>query len=95
MTYKIDIGYVPLTDAAPLIVAHELGFAQEEGIDLNLIREHSWATIRDKLRFGLLDAAQILFPTALEMSLEAGGAQTRIDVPMVLNLNGNSFVATP
>ncbi len=94
MTRQINAGFVPLTDAAPLIVAHELGFAEEEGLTLNLIREHSWATIRDKLAFGVFDAAQLLLPIAFELPHSLGPARTHIDVPLFLNMNGNSFVAS-
>lgn len=94
MTRQINIGFVPLTDAAPIIVAHELGFAEEEGFSLSLVRERSWATIRDKLAFGVFDAAHILLPIALELPHSRGPTRTRIDVPLTLNMNGNSFVAS-
>jgi ABC-type nitrate/sulfonate/bicarbonate transport system substrate-binding protein len=45
---RITAGFIPLTDAAPLIVAHERGFAAGAGIALDLVREGSWANIRDK-----------------------------------------------
>ncbi|MEM1140163.1 MAG: ABC transporter substrate-binding protein, partial [Pseudomonadota bacterium] len=46
---RIRIGFIPLVDCAPLVVAHEKGFAAAEGLTLDLIRETSWANIRDRL----------------------------------------------
>lgn len=94
MTYILDCGFVPLTDAAPLIIAAEMGFAEEEGIALRLHRENNWSSIRDKVTFGVYPAVHMLSPMALAISLGLGPVNTRIDVPFVLNLNGNSFVAT-
>ncbi len=59
---RITIGFIPLTDAAPLIAAHERGFAEAEGLAFDLVREVSWANIRDKLSIGLFDAAHMLTP---------------------------------
>lgn len=94
MTRAMNIGFVPLTDAAPIIAAHELGFAEEEGLSLHLTRERSWATIRDKLAYGVFDAAHILLPIAFELPHSKGPTRTHIDVPLILNMNGNSFVAS-
>ncbi|WP_193222077.1 CmpA/NrtA family ABC transporter substrate-binding protein [Amylibacter sp. SFDW26] len=93
MSKAINIGFVPLTDAAPLILAVEMGFAEEEGLSINLVREHNWSSVRDKLSFGVLDGAHILLPMALAMSLGLAPAPNKIDIPIILNMNGNSFVA--
>ena len=55
-------GFIPLLDCAPLVVALEKGFALDEGIDLTLVRESSWANIRDRLVVGHFDAAHMLGP---------------------------------
>ena len=57
---RLQIGYVPLCDAAPVIMAQDLGFAREEGLDLDLSAEPSWATLRDRLALGHLDGAHML-----------------------------------
>ncbi len=49
MSRRIDCGFIPLIDAAPLIVAVEIGFAAEQGIEIVLHREMSWASLRDRL----------------------------------------------
>ena len=93
MMRTVTVGFVALTDAAPLIVAKELGFAEEEGLDLHLSRENSWSAIRDKLSFGLIDAAHMLSPMAIAMSLGLGTAKSPTHAVMVLSQNGNSFLA--
>lgn len=90
----LNCGYVPLVDCAPLIIARELGFAHEEGLDLNLIRQPSWSALRDMLALGHLDAAQMLSPMPVAMSLGIGGLAAQIDSLMVLAVNGTVFGAS-
>ena len=87
----LNCGYVPLVDCAPLIIARELGFAEEEGLDLNLIRQPSWSALRDMLAWGHLDAAQMLSPMPVAMSLGLGGLPAQIDTLMGLSANGTVF----
>lgn len=87
----LNCGYVPLVDCAPLIIAKELGFAGDEGLDLNLVRQPSWSALRDMLALGHLDAAQMLSPMPVAMSLGMGGLSARIDCLMVLSVNGTVF----
>ena len=87
---KICVGYVPLTDAAPVIAAAELGFARDEGIAIELSPEPSWATLRDRLALDHLDAAHMLAPLAIASALGLSGPQADLVVPMALNLNGNA-----
>ncbi|GJE55454.1 CmpA/NrtA family ABC transporter substrate-binding protein [Methylobacterium thuringiense] len=88
---RVDLGYVPLTDAAPVLAAAELGFARDEGIDLVLTPEPSWATLRDRLALGHLDAAHMLAPLALATRLGLSGPRADLVAPMALNLNGNAI----
>jgi NitT/TauT family transport system ATP-binding protein len=85
------IGYVPLTDAAVLVAAAERGFAEAEGIHIELVREVSWANIRDKLILGLFDAAHMLAPLAIATSLGLGHVRVPLVAPFALNLNGNAI----
>lgn len=87
----LNCGYVPLVDSAPLIIAHELGFAAEEGLALNLIRQPSWSALRDMLGLGHLDAAQMLSPMPVAMTMGIGGLPARIDTLMCLSANGTVF----
>ncbi len=91
MTVALDIGFVPLTDAASLIVAKALGYDLEEGIELHLHREVSWSNIRDKVAVGVYPAAHMLAPMALAMSLGQGQMTAAVSVPMMLSQNGNTL----
>lgn len=88
-TVTLSIAYVPLVDAAPLIVAHEMGFAREEGIELDLISAPSWSSVRDMLAFGRVDAAQLLSPVPVAMAMGLGGVTQPISAVSVLSVNGN------
>lgn len=91
---RLQIGYVPLVDAAALIAAVELGFAAAEGLRLDLVPEPSWATLRDRLALGHLDGAHMLAPLAIASSLGISGVQTDLIVPIALNLNGNAITVS-
>ena len=92
---RVDCGFVPLVDCAPLVVARELGFAAEEGIDLCLHAQPSWSAIRDKLVFGDLDAAHMLSVMPVAMSMGLGGAAARVDALSVLSVNGDVIGVAP
>ncbi|AWN37027.1 CmpA/NrtA family ABC transporter substrate-binding protein [Methylobacterium radiodurans] len=91
---RLHVGYVPLCDAAPLIAAHVFGFARAEGLDLDLSPEPSWATLRDRLALGHLDAAHMLAPLALASGLGLSGPPAELMVPLGLSLNGNAVTVT-
>ncbi|GGX38903.1 nitrate transporter [Tateyamaria omphalii] len=90
----LNCGYVALVDSAPLIIAQELEFAAEEGVELNLVRQPSWSALRDMLALGHLDAAQMLSPMPVAMSLGMGSLPAKIDALMVLSVNGTAFGAS-
>jgi ABC-type nitrate/sulfonate/bicarbonate transport system substrate-binding protein len=87
----VDLGFIALTDAAPLIVAKERGLFAEEGLDVSLHREVSWATIRDKLTAGLFQAAHMLAPLAIASRLGVGSDAFDVVAPMSLNAHGASM----
>ena len=87
MKHALDIGFVALTDAAPLIVARERGFFAEEGLDVSLRREVSWATIRDKVAAGVYQGAHMLAPMAIATSCGIGSEPAGVVVPLSLNAN--------
>lgn len=92
---KLHIGYVPLIDCAIPVVARELGFAEAEGLELVLGREHSWASIRDKLAVGLYEAAHLLAGIPLAARLGLGGMpQQNLIVPMALGRGGNAITVS-
>lgn len=90
MSADLSLGFVPLNDAAPLIVARERGFFAREGLSVELSREVSWATVRDKLAAGALDGAHMLAPVPLACTLGLGlaGDPQPMIAPLALNRNG-------
>jgi len=92
---KIDCGFLPLVDCAPLVIAREIGFAAEEGIDLCLHKEPTWSSLRDRLIFGQFDAAHMLSPVPVATSMGLGGVPKRLDVLSVLSVNGNVIGVSP
>ena len=95
MTDRLRLGYVPLTDAAPLIIARELGFAAEEALDLDLVRAGSWAQCRDMLGTGAVVAAHMLVPLPIAQGLGLGPAFPDLDLLMVLSQGGQEFLLEP
>lgn len=89
--HVLNCGYLPLVDCAPLLIAKELGFAAEEGLDLRLIKQPSWSALRDNLILGQLDAAQMLAPMPIALRLGIGGVRADVDVLSVLSVNGTVF----
>lgn len=87
----IKAGYMPLIDAAPLIVAYELGFAEEEGLALELEAAPSWSTLRDLLAFGQIQAAHMLSPVPVASALGLLAGLPRLNALMVTSANGNVF----
>lgn len=87
----LRLGFIPLTDCAPLAVAKTMGFFAEEGLEVGLSREASWATVRDKVAVGALDGAHMLAPMALAA---AGADEADIIAPMALNRNGSAITVS-
>ncbi|TNE69825.1 MAG: nitrate transporter [Rhodobacteraceae bacterium] len=85
----LSVGFIPLVDAAPLIVAQEMGFAAEEGIALDLKRAPSWSSVRDMLSFGQVEAAHMLSPVPVATALGLGGSGAKLSAVAVLSMNGN------
>jgi len=85
---QITLGFIPLVDAAPLIVAREIGFAQDEGLELELRRAPSWATLRDMLALGQVDAAHMLAPVPVAMAMGLGSGPVPFETLCNLSVNG-------
>jgi NitT/TauT family transport system ATP-binding protein/nitrate/nitrite transport system substrate-binding protein len=92
MAERIRIGMLRLCDAAPVIVAQDLGLFEAHGLRMDVSVEPSWANIADKLGYGFLDAAVMLPPLALACAIGLRGRRTALAVPMSLSTNGNSIV---
>lgn len=92
MTEPLKIAFLPLTDVAVLAVAREKGFAEEEGLSLDLMRTTSWATLRDRLVFGQVQAAHMLAPLAVAVTLGLSQQPCPLAAPYKLGVNGNMLV---
>jgi ABC-type nitrate/sulfonate/bicarbonate transport system substrate-binding protein len=90
MTERLTIGFLPLVDACLPILAHEHGFAEEEGLALAFQRDVSWATVLDRLLYGHTDAAHMIAPLAIATTLGRGRPAQPLATPFVLGLNGNA-----
>lgn len=91
---NVKLGFLPLCDAAPLIVASVRGYFEDEGLDVELVREVSWANLRDKLAVGALDGAHLLGPMVMAARLGLGGASFPARAVMALNRNGAAITVS-
>ena len=91
---KLRLGFIALTDCAPLVIAKARGLFEAEGLDVELSREVSWANIRDKVAIGALDGAHMLGPMPLAVNLGISGEQIPMIAPLSLNLNGSAITAS-
>lgn len=87
----LRVGFLALTDAAPLVAAQELGLFARHGIHVELRREIGWATIREKIIYGELDAAQAPAPMLWSMQLGLGCPPCDVLTALVLNAHGNAL----
>ncbi|SDC09896.1 ABC transporter substrate-binding protein [Acinetobacter boissieri] len=83
----IQLGYIPLLDCIAILWAKQRGFFEEFGLDVTLVKEASWASLRDRLAFGVLDAAHCL--SAMLPAAAVGTDQIGIPLqtPLVLSIN--------
>jgi ABC-type nitrate/sulfonate/bicarbonate transport system substrate-binding protein len=87
----LRLGFVPLTDCAPLVMAHELGLFRKYGLRVALSRELGWATIRDKVIHGELDAAHAIASMPVAATLGLGSIICDCVSALILNLHGNAI----
>lgn len=88
---RIRLGFMPLLDAAIPIVASEMGFAERHGITIELVRETSWANIRDRLAIGHFEAAHALAPMPIAAALGLAPFDAPLIAPMMLGHGGNAI----
>lgn len=88
---ELRVGFVPLCDCAPLVVASEFGYFERYGLRVNLSREIGWASLRDKLLYGELDAAHALAPMVFAAGAGLGSSPVPCLTAMVINLHGNAI----
>ena len=88
----VKLGFIPLTDCAPLVMAKELGLFKKYGVDVVLTKETSWANVRDKILTGELDGAHCLYTMPFSVYTGVGGkAGSEMKIAMMLSVNGQAI----
>jgi len=90
----LTAGFLPLLDSVLLVLAHEMGFADQEGFDLALTRETSWANIRDRSALGHFDIALMLAPMPIAASLGLTPLATPMVAPVMTGLGNNAITVS-
>lgn len=92
---RLNLGFIPLTDCAPLVIALEKGWFRKYGLEVTLCRQVSWANIRDKVVTGALDGAHMLAAMPIATTLGLGEIKTPMVTALSLDLNGNAITVAP
>jgi len=88
---KLKVGFVPITCATPIIMAHPMGFYQKYGLDVDVMKTAGWAVSRDKSLNKEYDAAHMLTPMPLAISMGTGSTAMPFIMPAVENINGQAI----
>jgi nitrate/nitrite transport system substrate-binding protein len=87
----LKVGFIPITCATPIIMAHPMGFYSKHGLNVEVIKTAGWAVIRDKTLNKEYDAAHMLSPMPLAITMGAGSTPTPYTMPAVENINGQAI----
>jgi len=87
---QLTLGFIKLTDCAPLVVAKELGYFEDEGLNVTLQAQANWKVLLDRVIDGQLDGAHMLAGQPLGAAVGIG-TSADIVVPVSLDLNGNAI----
>ncbi|WP_235972995.1 CmpA/NrtA family ABC transporter substrate-binding protein [Flavobacterium undicola] len=88
----IKLGFIPLTDCSPIVMAKELGLFKKYGVNVEVTKESSWANVRDKILTGELDGAHCLYTMPFSVYTGVGGkAGSEMKIAMMLNVNGQAI----
>jgi nitrate/nitrite transport system substrate-binding protein len=89
---KVKLGFIALTDAAPIIMAKELGYFTERSLDVEVLKQASWPALRDALLNGQIDGAHCLFSMPFSVATGIGGNRSQdLKIAMCLNQNGQGI----
>jgi nitrate/nitrite transport system substrate-binding protein len=88
---RLKVGFIPITCATPIIMAHPLGFYAKHGLDVEVVKTAGWAVIRDKALAREYDAAHMLSPMPLAISTGSGSNPIPWTVPAIENINGQAI----
>ncbi len=87
----LKVGFIPITCATPIIMAHPMGFYARQGLNVEVVKTAGWAVIRDKTLNKEYDAAHMLSPMPLAITLGAGSTPIPYTMPAVENVNGQAI----
>jgi nitrate/nitrite transport system substrate-binding protein len=87
----LKVGFIPITCATPIIMAHPMGFYAKHGLNVEVIKTAGWAVIRDKTLNKEYDAAHMLSPMPLAITLGIGSQPIPYTMPAVENINGQAI----
>ena len=88
---KLNVGFIPITCATPIIMADPMGFYKKQGLDVNVVKTAGWAVIRDKTLNKEYDAAHMLSPMPIAITVGAGANPVPYTMPAVENINGQAI----
>lgn len=88
---NLEVGFIPITCATPIIMAHPMGFYTKHGLNVNVVRTAGWAVIRDKTLNREYDAAHMLAPMPIAITMGAGSNAIPYTMPAVENINGQAI----
>jgi nitrate/nitrite transport system substrate-binding protein len=88
---KLAVGFIPITCATPIIMAAPLGFYAKQGLDVDVVKTAGWAIVRDKTMNKEFDAAHMLAPMPIAISMGLGSAAVPFTVPAIENVNGQAI----
>ena len=87
----LKVGFIPITCATPIIMAKPMGFYEKHGLNVDVIKTAGWAVIRDKTLNKEYDAAHMLSPMPLAISLGVGSNAIPYTAPAIENINGQAI----
>ncbi len=87
----LKVGFIPITCATPIIMAHPMGFYTKHGLNVEVIKTAGWAVIRDKTLNKEYDAAHMLSPMPIAITLGAGSNPIPYTAPAIENINGQAI----
>jgi len=90
-TKDLKVGFIPITCATPIIMAHPMGFYSKQGLNVEVVKTAGWAVVRDKTINKEYDAAHMLSPMPLAISLGLGSQAIPFAVPAIENINGQGI----
>ena len=88
---SLKIGFIPITCATPIIMGKPMGFYQKQGLDVDVVKTAGWAVVRDKTLDKEYDAAHMLAPMPIALTLGVGSSPHPFTVPLIENINGQAI----